>query len=189
MKKIIVFFAVIVTLLLGTCVHAEIIGEVLSTDIGTLIDFEPIKSYNINDYTYIKAEDLRDYGFNVDWNEKARSLSITRNHEADRKICMSKEDINVKKNDIEQRKHVYYVYSTDIKTYLEGEEITAYNVDGETLIQVDYLQKFGNFTYSDEERMVYIDILRTELDRAYENANAPKDIEITYDEYSTTIYN
>lgn len=189
MKKIMAFLAVICTLSLGTCVKAEITGEVLSTDIGTLIDFEPVKSYNINDYTYIKAEDLRDYGFNVGWNEEARLLSITRNHEADRKICMSKEDINVKKNDIEQRKHVYDVYSTDIRTYLDGEEIAAYNVGGETLIQVDYLQKFGNFTYSDEERMVYIDILRTELDRAYENANAPKDVEIASDEYSTTVYN
>ena len=53
MKKIFLsmLFAALLT---GTAAHAEVIGEVLSTDIGTLIDWEPIKSYNINDYFIYK---------------------------------------------------------------------------------------------------------------------------------------
>ena len=189
MKKVILMLAAVCAASMGVCAHAEVIGEVLSTDIGTLIDFEPIKSYNINDYTYIKAEDLRDYGFDVAWNTEVRILSITRNPDAERKICMSKEDINIKKSEIEQRRHLYDVYSTDIKTYLDGEEISAFNVDGETLIQVDYLQKFGNFSYIDGERMVYIDMFAAAIDKAYENAAKSEDLNIAADDYSTTVYN
>lgn len=188
MNKKVMLIAAVFAASMGMCAHAEVIGEVLSTDIGTLIDFEPIKSYNINEYTYIKAEDLRDYGFDVEWDTEARTLSITRNPDAERKICMSKEEINIKKSEIEQRRHLYDVYSTDIKTYLDSEEISAFNVDGETLIQVDYLQKFGNFSYIDEERMVYIDMFAAALDKAYESAAKTEDLNIAADDYSTTVY-
>lgn len=36
-------------------VRADIIDAVYTTDIGALIDGNPIKSYNISDSTYIKA--------------------------------------------------------------------------------------------------------------------------------------
>ncbi len=187
MKKIFLsmLFAALLT---GTAARAEVIGEVLSTDIGTLIDWEPIKSYNINDYTYIKAEDLRNYGFKVEWNEEARTLSISRDYNAEEKICLSEDEINIKKADVPFRQHVYDVYSTDIKTYLNGNEITACNVDGETLIQSDYLQEYGTYTYNDEERMVYIDITASELNKALENAVNPQELKSTPDVYSTSVY-
>ena len=43
----------------------KIIGNVLSTDIVTFIDRTPIRSYNYQNHTYVIAEKLRDYGFDV----------------------------------------------------------------------------------------------------------------------------
>lgn len=43
-------------------------GWVLHTDIIAYINDTPIRSYNIDGYTYVVAEDLTDYGFKVTWN-------------------------------------------------------------------------------------------------------------------------
>lgn len=141
----------------GTAAYADVIGEVLSTDITAYIDEQPIESFNINDYTYVIAEDLRGYGFNVDWDGEARTLTINRNRSADRNF-MPMEKVNVKKSDVVMRAHAYDVYSTDIVTYLGGDTVNAYNVDGQTLIMIDELQKYGIFDYNDEKRSVKIDM-------------------------------
>ena len=52
----------------------DAIGNVLYTDIVTYIDGYAIRSYNINGYTYIVAEDLLMYGFSVVWNGAAKTL-------------------------------------------------------------------------------------------------------------------
>ena len=46
------------------------IGWVLHTDIVAYIDDRPIRSYNINGYTYVVAEELAEYGFSVEWSER-----------------------------------------------------------------------------------------------------------------------
>ena len=58
---------------------AEVVGTVLSTDIGTVIDGAACKTYNVDGRTFVVAEDLQGYGFDVDWNENERVLSITQN--------------------------------------------------------------------------------------------------------------
>lgn len=143
-----------------TNTYAKIAGEVLYTDIGVLIDDSPIESYNINDYTYVVAEDLEKYGFDVIWNGAVRTLHIDHNVHKGYEIALDKEKINVKKADIPQRKHYCHVYSTDIKTYLDGEEIDAFNVNGRTMIQIDYLARYGEFYYDNARRMVEIRIMK-----------------------------
>ena len=61
--------------------HADVIGEVIATDITAYIDEQPIASFNINGFTYVIAEDLRSYGFTVLWDENARTLRIYRSAE------------------------------------------------------------------------------------------------------------
>lgn len=46
------------------------------TDIVTTLDGRRINSYNVNGRTAIVAEDLRDYGYEVIWNETDRTLNI-----------------------------------------------------------------------------------------------------------------
>jgi hypothetical protein len=87
MKKFITAFCAIgiVITALSTTALANIgdtIGYAKYTDISAYINHYPIASYNINDYTAIVAEDLRNYGFDVAWNGNDRSLSITRNNNA-----------------------------------------------------------------------------------------------------------
>ena len=70
MKKIICLKLILVVLLLFTVsVNAlapgDPIGWVLHTDIIAYINDTPIRSYNIGGYTYVIAEDLIGYGFDV----------------------------------------------------------------------------------------------------------------------------
>lgn len=53
-------------------------GKVMSIDIIAYINNTPLKSYNVQDKTFVIAEDLKRYGFDVTWNEKDRSLTVTR---------------------------------------------------------------------------------------------------------------
>ena len=169
MKKLItaVFF---VFMLISADVYAGVIGEVLTTDIGTLIDDSPIESYNINDYTYIVAEDLAGYGFDVSWDGDSRTLSINHNVHKCYSIALDKSKINIKKSEIAQREHFANVFSTDIVTYLDGERIDACNIDGKTLIQVDYLARYGEFYYDNTKRMVEIRIMKPSFEYGIKTA-------------------
>ena len=52
----------------------DVSGNIYSTDILTYVDDVPITSYNIGGKTIIPVEELRDYGFEVNWNEEDRVL-------------------------------------------------------------------------------------------------------------------
>lgn len=160
MKKLLFFIILLIGLFSVPTASAAVIGEVLSTDIGSLIDDQPIESYNINDYTYVIAEDLRAYGFDVIWDGDARTLSIYHDVHKGYEITLDKQKINIKKSDIPQRQHRFDVFSTDIKTYLDGKQITAYNIDGQTLIQIDELAQYGEFYYDDTKRLVDLRIMK-----------------------------
>lgn len=147
----------------------NIAGEVISTDIVAFIDEQPIEGYNINDHTYITAEELRGYGFDVQWDAEARTLSIMRDRDAE-KVLFDRAKLNVKKTDVVPRQHVYDVYDTDIVTYMNGEVCDAYNVDGQTLVMIDELQRYGYFNYDNGTRTVKISMAKFDADKAYENS-------------------
>lgn len=54
-----------------------VLGNYYETDIVTQLDGKPITAYNVGGRTYIHAEQMRDWGYIVDWNEADRVLSIT----------------------------------------------------------------------------------------------------------------
>ncbi|MGE4486152.1 MAG: hypothetical protein AB7C97_13700, partial [Oscillospiraceae bacterium] len=167
MKKIITLTLTFIMLLtFPVYVHAGTIGQVLYTDIGTKIDEQPIASYNISGCTYVIAEDLRGYGFDVVWEADERTLAITRDTEA-KKSLMDMDKINIKKSDIAVGRRAYDVYATDIKTYVGGEEVRAYNVGGKTLVRITELAKYGYLLYDDGARMVTLDMLKYDADEAY----------------------
>lgn len=74
--------AVLLTGLLALPAHAADDSRlwVYDTDILALIDGYPIRSYNINGYTYVVIEDLADYGFGVTWDADSHSLTISPTH-------------------------------------------------------------------------------------------------------------
>ena len=163
MKRIcatVLVLAIFFTGLFSLPVHAGIIGEVITTDIVTYIDEQPITSYNINDYTYVIAEELAHYGFDVYWRAEERRLDI---YEKGGEIPCCYPDayrVNRRKDATVKGLHAFDVYETDIVTTLNNEPVNAYNVDGQTLIQVDELSRFAYFSYNDSRREVKIDKAR-----------------------------
>lgn len=81
MKKIIGVLSIlifVVSALFSLNVYAEDPGYVTQTDIVCFIDYSPIESYNYKNKTYVVAEDLMNYGFDVVWNNERRELTIDR---------------------------------------------------------------------------------------------------------------
>lgn len=150
---------------------------VVATDIAAFIDWMPIESFNIHDDTYVRAEDLRGYGFDVTWDPAARTLSIAPNGDPAR-AALPIEKVNVRKADIPRGKKLYDIYPTDIRTDMMGTPIHAYNINGETLIQIDELARFGVFTWDAEKRQVSVELARGALDRlAAGQESAPLTVE------------
>ena len=54
-----------------------VLGHYYETDILTRLDGKPITAYNTGGRTYIHAEQMRDWGYVVEWNAVDRTLSIT----------------------------------------------------------------------------------------------------------------
>ena len=116
----------------------DIVGDVYSTDIVAYVDDMPIRSYNIGGKTAIPIEDLRAYGFTVDWNPEALTLSATINEKPDEPPAF-----------IPQRETagniVGHTYYTDIRSYFEGIEMIdfqtkepkAYNIGGTTCAVIE----------------------------------------------------
>ena len=149
-------------------VSAQVIGEVFTTDIGALIDEQPIRSYNFQDRTYVVAEDLRGYGFHVDWDADARTLSISRDTDPySTRVSLLPSEINIKKAEIPYLQKLYDVYDTDIKTYLDGQEIPACNINGQTLIPFAQLADAGGaVSYDDTARLAKLDFFCHQLSEA-----------------------
>lgn len=129
------------------------LGDVLNTDIKVYINNIQIAGYNINGWTYIVAEDLCPYGFNVIWNGRARSLSIT----------MGAEIGSIKKisNDTSQvgTAQFSYVY-TDIIVNINGKTVKSYNIQGYTVIRIDDLaNEFGNIVWDSTKKEIHVSII------------------------------
>lgn len=133
---------------------AEIIGETVYTDIIASINNYNIASFNLDGNTVVVAEDLRNYGFDVVWSSEARTLSISRNgsnNVASTYIApkIPKVLVGTKAND---------VLKTDIQTYINGNWVPSFNIDGQTVLRFDALNVFGSVAYDNSIRRLRLDI-------------------------------
>ncbi|WP_312061062.1 YHYH domain-containing protein [Anaerotignum sp.] len=100
------------------------------TNINAYINDALIPSVNYNSLTYIIAEDLQNYGFDVVWNGNDRTLKIQRNEEKPIKAISTSNS-----------SATYDILSTDIKTYIYDKNkqsytlVDSYNIDGKTIIK------------------------------------------------------
>lgn len=90
MKKTRILFVMSILLLLSIITVSayshqigDLIGKVLYTDIVTILDGKPISSVNIGGRTAIIVEDLKDYGYNVTWDEDKRILDVETEEQSD----------------------------------------------------------------------------------------------------------
>ncbi len=160
MKKVIsLFMTVVIISLFPICTGAyhvgDVIGYALTTDIVATINGYDIPSYNVDGYTYIVAEDLQYYGFTVFYDNSIRSLFISRDPS---QIYVSKEYkkpyVPSEKVGIPERKILY----TDIVTYLDGNYVPTYNIDGQTIIRFDALSAYGGVSYDNNKREISLSI-------------------------------
>ena len=145
-----------VTLTVTAANVGDVIGQVLKTDIVTRIDKTDIRSYNINNFTAIVAEDLLQYGFDVVWNPSNRTLSVTK---AENKAITSTykatkaypQEIGMPAGDV--------IYS-DIKTYINGQLTASFNIGGVTCIYAHALQEagYGTLSFDNTSRLLTIAI-------------------------------
>lgn len=112
---------------------------------------------------FIVAEDLRQYGFDVVWNETERSLVIIRipGKEPD-KLSSEKYKVLTKRGIVGRKG--FDTYRTDIALYLkgalimgDGQKVETVNVDGKTLVDLSTLAKYyGMYQWNPETRTVNV---------------------------------
>lgn len=148
------------SLILGNAMFAnasktgDVVAYTVYTDIIASINDYNIESYNINGYSAVVAEELRNYGFYVEWNEKERALYITRT--SSNTVTSTYIAPEIPKSKIGQK--AYSVLQTDIKTYINGTQVTSYNIGGKTIVYFDDLGCFGKINYSDAFRRLDLEI-------------------------------
>ena len=151
-KKRLLFFIVCVVLCIQfsavSAQNGDVVGTARYTDIVAYVNNRPIASYNVNGYTVIVAEELVHYGFLVEWNESDRSLWIVRNPEAETiegmsGVCSYGQHDGLKYADI---------LETDIRTYVNGNQVTGFNIGGQTMIYLNSLTCVGVVKWNAEDR-------------------------------------
>ena len=153
MKKTI--FLTIILSLLSITAYAKI-GDVEETvynsDILTKVHGLEIESFCIDGETLIKAEDLRDYGYTVTYDDTVRALFINKTGEIKDDFCPKVERGTVG--------GIYgYTYETDIWVYLNGSYVKSYALDGEMAVRIEELGGHPGFTYAydDTKRLLTLD--------------------------------
>ncbi len=129
-RKVILFSALFAAVY-GITAHAEVgdaIGNVYATDILAYMDGAPIASYNIGGKTVIKAADLRDYGFEVTFDEEKRKADIVTVLRPD-SLPQTAKTVNGNPGDI-----IGEYLETDIVCYLNGVYQETYNINGSTML-------------------------------------------------------
>lgn len=151
-KKRLLFFIVCVVLCIQfsavSAQNGDVVGTARYTDIVAYVNNRPIASYNVNGYTVIVAEELVHYGFLVEWNESDRFLWIVRNPEAETiegmsGVCSYGQHDGLKYADI---------LETDIRTYVNGNQVTGFNIGGQTMIYLNSLTCVGVVKWNAEDR-------------------------------------
>lgn len=126
----------------------DVIGEVLNTDIKAYVNGAPIRSFNIAGYTAVVAEDLRDYGFEVVYDNNTRSLHIRDAYGPNTSSYWHSA------NTMPVGSKAMDVYYTDIVTYINGNPVEGYNVNGYTVIFMDDMAAFGDVVWDQWSRSI-----------------------------------
>ena len=109
----------------GACsfLSDDAIGEAYSSDILATVDGTPIRSFHIDGKTAIALEDLRDYGFDVSYDEAARTLSVRTLEAPDEPHAP--EVPRGTPGEVIGR-----IYKTDVTVRVNGVKIPAYTING-----------------------------------------------------------
>ena len=131
----------------------DVLGDVLYSDITVYINGQAIPASIIQNKTLVVVEDLAKYGFDVKWDGAERTLKVEPNKEKIFEPVQVTKDTNNKPGAFKQK----YFY-TDIKTYISGELVESFAIDGRTLIDFELLKKYGALTWDGDLRELRLTI-------------------------------
>lgn len=156
MKRIISFLVACVTCAAPAIPTAayyigENVGTVYYTDIVAYINNYAIPSYAANGTSVVVAEDLREFGFDVEWNGEMRTLNITRNSD------IVPKGMEFKKNGVPSMPFTNILY-TDISVYANGEKVPSYAINGYTMIPLESLTMFGDYVWNSDDRTLKLTV-------------------------------
>ncbi len=180
MKKITAF--IISAMILLHCVPVMAAHMASRSEIRAFIDYTPIDSYIIDGYTYIAVDELVNYGFEVVYDEAARSLNVSRIKFATPIYTREMWEKST------ARQTSAEIGNSDISVYLDGERTESYFADGKLLIMIDALHKYGTFEWDASSKKVSITMFQDELQRELDNAEGVAEIVMKDDGYFKTIY-
>jgi len=141
--------------LCATAASAGAIGWAKHTDIVAKINGHPLRSYNIDGYTAVVAEDLRAYGFTVYWDADARTLDIRRAVRNGELVTPDPwPSYTPQPNKYPVGSRAQTIYSTNIVTFVAGRRVDGKNIDGETLVMMDDLAPFGAVVWNEKARVI-----------------------------------
>lgn len=124
------------------------LGDVLYSDITAYINGSAIPASIKNGTTMVVVEDLANYGFDIVWNGKDKTLKVELN--TGKKVTPLAVEKNNKPVGTFKCKYVY----TDIKTYLSGQLVESFAIDGRTLIDFELLSKYGKLNWNGATREI-----------------------------------
>ncbi len=160
MKKRILALLLSAMMLMGALVPASaadvVLGVVRYTQIVAYIDGYPIRSYNINDNTYIVVEDLSQYGFGVVWDGATGKLHISEQRTAAPADYTTTYKAPAITQAMINSEIAMNYYETKVTTWVGPNQITGYNIGGFTCICMDDLARFfaapGGYAFVPEEK-------------------------------------
>ncbi|MDO5478081.1 MAG: hypothetical protein Q4G23_02850 [Clostridia bacterium] len=132
----------------------DVVGYAQPTDIVAMINGYQLESFNVNGHTYIVAEDLRYYGFDVYFDSASRSLSINRNYNIGQ-IDPQRTNPNFWNAASTKKTKILY---TDIVTYVNNEYVASSNINGKTIINFNELARFGAVNYDNSRREITLSL-------------------------------
>ncbi len=140
MKKILFLPAVLSIMMFAASARAasgDIAGQYYSTDIRTYLNDAEINAVNIGGRTLIKMRDMENYSFMVSWEEESHSAYVSSMNVP---VTGSYEPTTT---DYPVGTALGDYYETDIVTYLDGRQITSYNIDGRMYIPAEDMRDYG----------------------------------------------
>ena len=161
----------------GSMVSANNTKYTLHTDIRAYINGAPIRSFNIDGFTGVVAEDLTGYGFGVYYDDGNRTLEVIRiNNQITSNYIP--EVLSAPIGSFDRK-----IYDTDIKTYVNGVLVPSFNIGGETIIFIDELMCYGEVIWHPEERKICYDYVENWIIDLHET-NRESDLEKQIDSFS-----
>ena len=125
-------------------------GEVVSTDIRAYIEGKELKAVNIGGKMAIALKDLRDFGFEVLFDEEKREVKVSYKG-GEIKPAYVYED-----GGKDVGSYISDVLSTDITAYLDGKNTESFNAEGYTHVYFRSLELFGEVSFDEEKREAHL---------------------------------